>query len=132
MDNESISVRRKISTNTVWEKVAGFSRALRINNNIFIAGTTATGPNGIIGKNDPAKQMYYILDTIESVIKELGGTLNDVVRTRIYVENINDWKTVAKIHGERFGDIKPVNTLIQSKLVGDCLVEVEAEAIVVE
>ena len=74
--------------------------------------------------------MHYILDRIESAVKELGGTLDDLVRTRIYVNDLDDWEIVARIHGERFGHVKPVNTLVQAKLVGDCLVEVEAEAII--
>lgn len=74
--------------------------------------------------------MHAILERIQLAIENLGGTLNDVVRTRIYVSDINDWQIVAKIHGDKFGHIKPVNTLVQAKLVGDCLVEVEAEAIV--
>jgi len=132
MSNKHKNIRQTVSTNTVWEKVAGFSRAIRIDNKILVAGTTATGPNGIIGKNDPAKQMHYILDAIESAIKELGATLNDVVRTRIYVDNIDDWEIVARIHGEKFSHTRPVNTLVQAELVGDCLVEVEAEAMIVD
>jgi len=118
------------STGTIWEEVAGFSRAVRVGNHIFVAGTTATGPEGIIDRGDPAKQMRFILNRIEQAILKLGGTLNDVVRTRIYVSDINDWEIVAKIHGEKFNDIRPATTLIQAKLVGECLVEVEAEAVI--
>ncbi|MBA2710344.1 MAG: RidA family protein [Tatlockia sp.] len=118
------------STGTIWEEIAGFSRAVRVGNHIFIAGTTATSAEGIIDKGDPAKQMHFILERIEQAIVKLGGTLNDVVRTRIYVNNISDWEIVAKIHGEKFRKIRPVNTLIQAKLAGECLVEVEAEAII--
>ena len=118
------------STETVWEKIAGFSRSLRIDNHIYVAGTTATGPDGVIGKDDPKKQMEFILDRIEQAIIELGGSLNNVVRTRIYVNDINDWEIVAKVHGDKFNSIKPVCTLVQAKLVGECLVEVEAEAVI--
>lgn len=118
------------STETPWEEIAGFSRAIRIGHNIYVAGTTATDSNGIIGKDDPAKQMHFILNRIEKAIIHLGGTLKDVVRTRIYVSDISDWEIVAKIHGDSFRQIRPVNTLIQATLVGDCLVEVEAEAII--
>lgn len=121
---------KKLSTGTPWEEIAGFSRAIRCGDRIFIAGTTATGPAGIVGKDDPAAQMEFILDRIEHAINELGGQLADIIRTRIYVSNIEHWEIVAKIHGERFHNIRPVNTLVQAKLVSDCLVEVEAEAIV--
>lgn len=122
--------RQSISTGTIWEEIAGFSRAIRIDDRILIAGTTATIPDGIFGKDDPAKQMQFILDRIEQTIQKLGGTLEDVVRTRIFVSDIHHWEIVAKIHGEKFKTIRPVNTLVQARLVGDCLVEVEAEAIV--
>ncbi|MBA3535259.1 MAG: RidA family protein [Tatlockia sp.] len=122
--------RQIFSTGTIWEEIAGFSRAVRVGNHIFVAGTTATGSEGIIDKGDPAKQMHFILDRIEQAIVKLGGTLNDVVRTRIYVNDINDWEIVAKIHGDKFRKIRPVNTLIQAKLAGEGLVEVEAEAII--
>lgn len=125
-----MTARKSVDTGTIWENVAGFSRAIRIHNQIFVAGTTATGPNGLVGQNNPAEQMHFILDRIEQSIHELGGKLADVIRTRIYVSDINYWETVAKIHGERFRDIRPVCTLVQAKLVGDCLVEVEAEAFI--
>ncbi|HEV2613350.1 MAG TPA: RidA family protein [Gammaproteobacteria bacterium] len=122
--------RQTFSTETHWEEIAGFSRAVRVDNHIFVAGTTATGPEGIMHKGNLAKQMSFILDRIEQAIVKLGGTLSDVVRTRIYVSDIKDWEVVAKLHGEKFRTIKPVNTLVQAKLVGECLVEVEAEAII--
>ena len=118
--------KQTFSTGTIWEEIAGFSRAVRVGNHIFVAGTTASGPEGVIARGDPAKQMHFILDRIEQAIVELGGTLNDVVRTRIYVNDMNDWEIIAKIHGEKFRQIRPVNTLIQAKLAGECLVEAEA------
>ncbi len=129
MNNE---IRQQFSTGTIWEEIAGFSRAIRIGKQILVAGTTATTKNEIVGKDDPALQMRFILERIEQAIQALGGTLNDVVRTRIFVNDINDWEVVAKIHGEKFIKIKPVCTLVQAKLVGDCLVEVEAEAFIRE
>lgn len=124
-------LRRTINTGTIWEEIAGFARAVRIGNLILVSGTTATGPDGIVGEGDPAKQMNFILDRIESAITQLDGTLNDVVRTRIYVNDIKHWEIVAKIHGERFKAIRPVNTLVEARLVGKCLVEVEAEAVLI-
>ncbi|MFN8770711.1 MAG: RidA family protein [Neisseriaceae bacterium] len=123
-------IRKNYSTNTVWEEIAGFSRAIRVSNRIIVAGTTATGPEGIIGKGDPTKQMHFILDRIEQSIIALGGKFEDIIITRTYVSDINHWETVARIHGEKFKNIRPVNTLIEAGLVGDCLVEVEAEAFI--
>lgn len=123
-------LRQTYSSGTVWEEIAGFSRAVRIGNQIIVSGTTATGPEGLVGQGDPAKQMYFILERIEKAIQELGGSLQDVVRTRIYVSNIQHWEIVARIHGEKFKKIRPTNTLVEARLVGECLVEVEAEAII--
>ncbi len=129
MSSMSSSTKKLLSTGTKWEEIAGFSRAIRLGQHIFVAGTTATGQEGIVGKDDPAAQMRFVLDRIEKAIVDLGGKLTDVIRTRIYVSNMNDWEVIARIHGKRFKDIKPVCTLVQAKLVSDCLVEVEAEAI---
>lgn len=126
------NIKKLFSTDTKWEKIAGFSRAIRIGNQIFVAGTTATESDGIVGHGDPAEQTRFILDRIEYSITELGGKLTDVIRTRIYVSDIKDWEIVARIHGEKFNQIRPVNTLVQAKLVNDCLVEMEAEAIIQE
>ena len=124
------STRQIYSTNTIWEQIAGFSRAIRVGNHIFIAGTTATGPDGLVGVGDPAKQMHFILDRITAAVTHLGGKLEDIVRTRIYVRHISDWEIIARIHGEKFKMICPATTLIEACLVGECLVEVEAEALV--
>ena len=85
----------------------------------------------MVGPGDPAAQARFILDKIEGAIRQLGGGLGDVVRTRVYLKRIDDWEAVARVHGERFGDIRPANTLVQAQLVGDAyLVEIEAEAVV--
>lgn len=123
--------RKSVNSGTVWEGLAGYARAVRIGDRILISGTTAAGPSGLVGGSDPAAQSRYVLDKIETAIKQLGGSLRDVVRTRIYVRNVADWEAVARVHGERFGDIRPANTLVEAKLVGDeYLVEIEAEAVV--
>lgn len=80
---------KKLSTDTVWEEIAGFSRAIRVGNRILVSGTTATDANGLVGKGDPAKQMNFILDRIENSIQALGGTIQDIIRTRIYVSSID-------------------------------------------
>lgn len=123
--------RESVSTGTIWEGLAGYSRAVRIENRILVSGTTATGPEGVVGRGDPEAQTHFILDKIEAAIQQLGGTLRDVVRTRIYLRNVADWEPVARAHGERFGAIRPANTLVEAKLVGDeYLVEIEAEAVI--
>jgi len=123
--------RSSVDTGTHWEALAGYARAVRVGDRILISGTTATGPDGVVGAGDPAAQARYIIDKIEAAIVQLGGGLRDVVRTRVYVRNIADWEPVAQVHGERFGDIRPANTLVQAALVGEeYLVEIEAEALI--
>ena len=123
--------RRSVSSETVWESMAGYSRAVRVGDRILVSGTTATGPDGLVGAGDPAAQAHYAIAKIEAAIRQLGGQLEDVVRTRIYVSDVAHWEAVARVHGERFGSIRPANTLIEARLVGpEYLVEIEAEAIV--
>ncbi|MBW7881332.1 MAG: RidA family protein [Caldilineaceae bacterium] len=123
--------RQSVSSGTVWEDLAGYSRAVRVGDRILVAGTTATGPDGLVGGNDPAAQARFAFDKIEAAIRQLGGRLEDVVRTRVFVSDIGHWEAVARVHGERFGHIRPVNTLVEARLVGpEFLVEIEAEAIV--
>ena len=123
--------RIKVLSGTVWEDLAGFSRAVKKGNRILISGTTATHGSKSIGGNDPAAQAHFAIDKIEGALQSLGSKLEHVVRTRIFVRNISDWEPIARAHGERFKDIQPVNTLVKAELVGDeYLVEIEAEAIV--
>ena len=121
--------RRIVLTGTVWETIAGYCRAVRRGEKIWVSGTTAIHRDRLIGGQDPASQANFVLDKIEGAIQSLGGSLNDVVRTRIFVSNIEHWEAVARVHGERFKEILPANTLVQSSLVGqDYIVEIEAEA----
>jgi len=123
--------RGSVSTGTPWEALAGYARAVRIDGRVLVSGTTASGPSGTVGVGDPAAQTRFILDRIERALGDLGASLRDVVRTRIYVRRLEDWEAVARVHGERFGDIRPANTLVQAQLVGDdLLVEIEAEAVI--
>ena len=124
--------RWTVSSGSVWEPLAGYSRATRIGQRILVSGTTATHGSGqLIGRGDAGAQTTYILDKIEASIKSLGGRLEDVVRTRVYLSDANDWRAVSEAHGRYFGDIRPANTLLQvGALIGDgYLVEIEAEAI---
>lgn len=121
--------RKKIFSGTVWEDMAGYCRAVRSGDRILVSGTTATHGSRMIGGKDAAAQTHFVIDKIQGAIESLGGSLEDVDRTRIFVNNINDWEAVARAHGERFKDIQPTNTLVQAKLVGEgYLVEIEAEA----
>ena len=123
--------RISISSGTHWEAMAGYARAMRIGERILVSGTTATDIDRVVAPGDPAAQTHFIIDKLEAAINQLGGTLADVVRTRIYVRDIKDWEAVARVHGERFAAIRPVNTLVQAILVGEeYLVEMEAEAII--
>jgi enamine deaminase RidA (YjgF/YER057c/UK114 family) len=123
--------RQSVNSGTVWEAMAGYSRAVRVGDQILVSGTTATGPDGLVGAGDPAAQTRYVLNKIEAAICQLGGRVEDVVRTRIFVSNIDHWEIVARVHGERFGRIRPATTLVEARLVGpEYLVEIEAEAIV--
>ena len=123
--------RRRIDSGSVWEEIGGYSRALRIGNRIVVSGTTATHTDGSsICPQDAAGQATYILDKISASIASLGGSLEDVVRTRVYITDESDWEAVARVHGQYFGGIRPANSLVVvSGLVGGFLVEIEAEAL---
>ena len=128
---ESKLHRSSVGSGTHWEDLAGYARAIRVGDRILVSGTTATGPEGVVGTGDPAAQTRFILNKIEKAINQLGGALHDVVRTRIYIRNVADWEPVALVHGERFEAIRPANTMVQAQLIGDeYLVEIEAEAII--
>jgi enamine deaminase RidA (YjgF/YER057c/UK114 family) len=122
--------RQQVYSGTVWEGYAGYSRAVKKGNVIYVSGTTATHGIKLIGQDDPAAQAHFVIDKLEAAIESLGGTLKDVVRTRIFVHNLDDWEPVARAHGERFKGIDPANTLVEARLVGKgYLVEIEAEAV---
>ncbi len=126
---EAMRGRQKVFSGTSWEDMAGYCRAIRSGNRISVSGTTATHGSRSIGGEDAAAQTHFVIDKIQGAIESLGRSLEDVVRTRIFVNNINDWEAVARAHGERFGSIQPANTLVEAKLVGEgYLVEIEAEA----
>lgn len=126
-----VGQRATFDSGATWEKMAGYSRAIRVGNQILISGTTATGPDGLVGGDDPAAQARFIFEKIELSIHALGGRMEDIVRTRVYVSDIAHWEAVARVHGERFGHIRPANTLVEARLVGpEYLVEIEAEAVV--
>lgn len=123
--------RTRALSGTVWEDLAGFSRAVRKGDRILVSGTTATHGDRLIGGTDAGSQTHFVLDKIEGAIRSLGGTLDDVVRTRIYVADPAVAEPVSRAHGARLGHVQPANTLVHAGLIGDgYLVEIEAEAVV--
>lgn len=125
-----MSGRRRLSSGTTWEENVGYSRGVRVGDRIFIAGTTAMGPEGLVGGNDAGAQADYIIHKIDLCLRKLDSCLEDIVKIGVYVADIAHWNDVGRVLGQRFADIRPVNTLVEAKLVGsEFLVEIEAEAI---
>lgn len=123
--------KTRVFSGTPWEPLAGYARAVKKGNHIFVSGTTATHENTIIGGNDPAAQTHFVIDKIEGALHSLDAKLEDVVRTKVFVSDIQQWEAIARAHGERFAHIQPANTMVEAKLVGDgYLVEIEVDAIV--
>ena len=124
--------KQLVSSGTVWEKKYGYSRAVRVGDTIFVAGTTAVDEHGtVVGPNDPYAQAMFIFKKIDSALREAGSSLSDVVRVRTFVTDISRWEMVAKAQGEAFATIRPAATLLQvSALVNpELLVEIEVDAI---
>lgn len=122
--------RRNISTGGPWEGKIGYSRAVRVGRSVQVSGTTAMTPTGLVGKSDPYAQTIQTLKTIEAALTEVGASLADVVRTRIYMADIEQWQEVGRAHGEVFGSIRPATTMVEVKRLidPDLLVEIEADA----
>ena len=125
-------MRKNISSNSPWEEVVGYSRAVRIGNTIEVSGTTAMNGDVLVGRDDLYAQTKFIIQKIELALKEAGATLGDVIRTRMYVTDINLWEEAARAHAEFFGIIKPASTIVEvAKLIHqDMLIEMEATAVV--
>lgn len=124
--------RQKVASERVWSHV-GYSRAIRAGNVIEVAGTTASGPGGIIvAPGDMYEQAKYCIDVIRRAIEELGGTVEDVVRTRVFLTDMSRWAEAGRAHGEVFGEINPASAFVgvSELLHPDLMIEIEATAIV--
>jgi enamine deaminase RidA (YjgF/YER057c/UK114 family) len=128
-----IKEMQKVSSGSPWEDIVGYSRAIRVGNVVEVAGTTAMDGDVLMGKDDMYQQTIFIFKKIEKALQQVGATMNNVVRTRMYVTNINLWEQAGKAHSEVFATIRPVATMVEvSRLINDdLLIEIEVTAIIV-
>jgi enamine deaminase RidA (YjgF/YER057c/UK114 family) len=125
--------RTRISSGTEWEERVGYSRAVRVGDRVEVSGTTGTDDGEVVAPRDPHEQAVQAFRNVETALRDAGATLDDVVRTRMFVADADDWQAVGDAHADFFGDVKPATTLVEvSGFVDDAmLVEVEAVAVVV-
>lgn len=124
--------RINIASGAIWEEKVGYSRAVRVGNQIEVSGTTSVDGDTLVGKGDLYQQTIFILQKIEWTLQQAEASLHDVVRTRMYVTDISQWEKAGKAHAEFFGNIKPATTMVEvSKLIHpDLLIEIEVTAII--
>jgi enamine deaminase RidA (YjgF/YER057c/UK114 family) len=125
--------RQRISSGTPWESIAGYSRAIRVGDRVYVAGTTASDEQGkVIGPGDPEAQIRAILTKIERALIEAGSSMSDVVRTTMYVTDITQWEIFSRVHGEYFSEVRPASTMVQVAALIDpaMLIELEIDAVI--
>jgi enamine deaminase RidA (YjgF/YER057c/UK114 family) len=129
-----VSARRKISTGTTWEAVVGYSRAVAAGDNIWVTGCTSIVDGEVVHEGDPYQQTAQAIRNVAWALGELDSSLDDVVRTRIFVTDISRWEEYGRAHGEAFADIRPATTMVEvSRLIDpDLLVEIEADAVIID
>jgi enamine deaminase RidA (YjgF/YER057c/UK114 family) len=124
--------RIRVSTGSPWEPIVGYSRAIRIGQLVEVAGTTSMKDAEVVFKGDPYNQTHYILEIINNALIEVGATMKDVIRTRMYVTDITQWEEIGRAHGEWFKDIRPVSTMVEVKALidPDLMIEIEVQAVI--
>lgn len=126
--------RTNVSTGTKWEPRFGYSRAVRVGDHVYVSGTTATEDGAVVGVGDPYAQATHILGIVADALAEAGAGLDDVVRTRVFLTDVDDWQAVGDAHAEAFGDVRPATSIlgVNELLDPDILVEIEVDAVVAD